>query len=64
MKTLLTIDERLSKIPRNRVFNCHLSPVGRVMAINNSVYDSFWFMFVDINVFDCCLSGVVTLYAS
>ena len=36
-KTLLTIDERGSKIARNSVFNCHLSPLRRQMAIENSV---------------------------
>ena len=40
-KTLLTIDERGSKIDRNSVFDCHLSPVGRQMAIENSVSDYF-----------------------
>ena len=28
LKTLLKIDERGSKIARNSVFDCHLSPVG------------------------------------
>ena len=36
-KTFLTIDERGSKIARNSVFDSHLSPVGRQMAIENSV---------------------------
>ena len=36
-KTLLTIDERGSKIAMNSVFDCHLSPVGRQMTIENSV---------------------------
>ena len=36
-KTLLTIDEHGSKINRNSVFYCHLSPVGQQMAIKNSV---------------------------
>ena len=27
-KTLLTIDERGSKIARNSIFDCHLSPIG------------------------------------
>ena len=27
-KTLLTIDERGSKLARNSVFICHLSPIG------------------------------------
>ena len=40
-KTLLTIDERGSKIDRNSVYDCHLSPVGRQMAIENSVSNDF-----------------------
>ena len=40
-KTLLTIDKRGSKIPRNSDFDCHLSPVGRQMAIENSVSNGF-----------------------
>ena len=36
-KTLSTIDERGSKIDRNSVFDCHLSPVWRQMAIENAV---------------------------
>ena len=40
-KMLLTIDERGSKIARNSVFDCHLSPVGRQMAIENSVSNFF-----------------------
>ena len=40
-KMLLTIDKRGSKITRNSVFNCHLSPVGRQMAIQNSVSNYF-----------------------
>ena len=36
-KTILTIDEHGSKIDGNSVFDCHLSPVGRQMAIENSV---------------------------
>ena len=37
-KTLLTIDQRGSKIvARNSVFDCHLSPVRRQMAVENSV---------------------------
>ena len=62
MKTLLTIDGRRLKIARNSVFNCHLSPVGRQMAIENSVSIDILSMFVDsINLFDCCLSGVIGL---
>ena len=36
-KTLSKIDECGSKIDRNSVFDCHLSPVGRQMAIENTV---------------------------
>ena len=39
-KSLLTIDERGSKIARNSVFDCHLSPV-RQMAIENSFSNDF-----------------------
>ena len=58
-KTLLTIDERGSKITRNSFFDCHLSQVGWQMAINFLNY--FWSTFTDsINVFDCRLSSVVS----
>ena len=61
-KTLLTIDKRGSKIAKDSVFDCHLSPVGRQMAIKNSVSNGFLSSFVDsINVFDCRLSGVSML---
>ena len=41
-KKLLTIDERGSgKIARNRFFDCHLSPAGRQMDIENSVSNEF-----------------------
>ena len=36
-KILLTINECGSKIARNSVFNCHLSPIGRQIAIENFV---------------------------
>ena len=50
-KTLLTIDERGSKIARNRI--------GRQMAIENSVSNDFLSTFVDsITFFDCHLPGV------
>ena len=39
--TFLTIDECGSKIARNNVFDCHLSQVGRQMAIENSVSNEF-----------------------
>ena len=40
-KALLTIDERGSKITRNSVFYCHLSPAGRQMAIKTLVSNDF-----------------------
>ena len=59
-KTLSTIDERRSKIDGNSVFDCHMSPVWRQMAIKNSVSNDFLSMFLDcIGVFDCRLPGVV-----
>ena len=62
-KTFLTIDERAPKITRNSVFDCHLSPVGRQMAIENSVSNDFLSTFVDsIKVFDCLLFGVRKQY--
>ena len=61
-KRLLSIIERGSKIGRNSVFDCHLSPVGRQMAIEKFVSNDFLSMFVDsIDVFDCRLPGVFTL---
>ena len=57
-KTLLTIDECGSKLARNSVFNCHLSPVRQQMAIENSVsvVNDFLSTFADsIYVFDCRL---------
>ena len=50
---------------RSCVFDCHLSPVGRQMAIENSVSNDCWSTFVDsikLNstiVIDCCLSGMI-----
>ena len=59
---LSTIDEGGSKIVRNSVFECHLSPVWRQMAIKNSVFNDFLFTFLDsIGIFDCRLPGVVHL---
>ena len=40
-KTLSTIDERGSKIDRNSIFDRHLSPFGRQMAIENTVSVDF-----------------------
>ena len=60
-KTLLTIDERGSKIAKNSVFDCYLSPIRRQMTIKNSVSSDFWSTYVDsINVYDCHLPGVIT----
>ena len=60
LKVLLTIDEHGSKIARNSAFDCRLLPVGRQMAIKNSVSHDFLSTFVDIvNVLYCLLSGVM-----
>ena len=40
-KTLLTNIERASEIARKSAFDCHLSPVRRQMAIENSVSNNF-----------------------
>ena len=62
-KTLLTIDERGSKLARNSVFDCYLTPDWRQMAIKNSV-KRFLSTFVDsISVFDCRLTGVYMMGA-
>ena len=61
------------EIARNSVFVCHVSPVGRQMAIElgrqmaieNLASNGFWSTFVDsINVFDFRLSGVQLLKIS
>ena len=50
--TLLTIDERGSEIATTSAF--HLSPVGRLMANKNPVYNYFLSTSFDSNdVFDC-----------
>ena len=59
-KTLSTIDKGGSKIDRNRVFDCHLSPAGRQMAIENAFSIDFLSTFLNsIDVFDCHLPGVI-----
>ena len=64
-KTLFTIDERGSEITTTSVFDCQLSPVGLLMAIEYSVSNYIWSTFVNnVEVFDCRLSGVNSLYAS
>ena len=56
-----TIDKHISKIDRNSVFDCHLSPVGRQMAIENTVFIDVLSTFRDsIDVFDCRLPAVMT----
>ena len=40
-KLLSTIDERGSELARNSVFDCHLPPVGRQMAIENYISNFF-----------------------
>ena len=42
IESLNTIDERRSKIVRNIVFDCHLSPGWRQMAIENTVSSIFF----------------------
>ena len=57
---LSTIDEHGSKIDRNGVFDCHLAPLWRQMAIKNSVSYDFLSTFLDsIGIFDCHLPGVI-----
>ena len=41
MENVNTIDERRSKIVRNSVFDCYLSPEWRQMAIKNTVSSDF-----------------------
>ena len=43
-KTLYTIVERGSEIDRYSVFDCHLSPIGRQMAFENSVSNDFFYL--------------------
>ena len=54
-KMLLTIHEHRSKIARNSVFNCHLSPIGQQMACTQTLFGRR--LSIDsINVFHCRLS--------
>ena len=58
-KTLSTIDECGPKIDIKIVFDCHLLPVWRQMAIKNSVSNDFLSTFLDsIGIFDCGLPSV------
>ena len=59
-KTLLAIDESGSKISRNSVFNCHLSPVGdkwHPKTLFLSIFDSR--LSIVKSVFDCRLPCVI-----
>ena len=61
LKTLSTIDGRGSKIDRNSVFDCHLSPLA---TNGNQNYCFYWFLSTflgNIGVFDCRLPGVMIL---
>ena len=59
-KTLInTIDERRSKLVRNRVVDCHLSPDWRQIAIENTVSSDFDpRSSIYKSVFDCRLPSV------
>ena len=55
----LTINEGVSKIARDSVFHCHLSPVGRQKAFEKSISRDSWSTFLDsINGLYCRLFGV------
>ena len=57
-----TIDAVRSKIVRNRVFDCHLSPDWRQMAIDNTVSSDFDpCSSIVKSVFDCRLSCVLNV---
>ena len=47
LKMPSSIDKRGSKIDRNSVFDCHLSPVWPQMAIKNTVSIDFSSTFLD-----------------
>ena len=49
----------LIKIVRNRIFDFHLSPDWRQMAIENTVSSNFDPQLLIVKgVFDCCLSSI------
>ena len=60
-KIFLTIDERGLRISRNSVFNYHLLPIGRQMAIKNSVSMIFFLSLSTVLMFSSAayLSGVI-----
>ena len=60
---LSTIEERRSKIDRNSVFDCHLSPVWRQMAIKFSVFNNFYLhslivLAFSIAAYPVCIHGI------
>ena len=52
-----------TNVVRNRVFDCHLSPDWRQMAIEKTVSSDFFYPRSSIvkNVFDCHISSVISL---
>ena len=65
MENANTIEERRSKIVRNRVFDCHLLPHWRQMAIENTVsINSYPHSSIVDSFFDCRLPGVYIVYNS
>ena len=59
-KTLLTIDKRESKIDRNRVFGCHLSPTGdkwQLKTLFLEIFDPL--SSIAKSVLDCRIPGVI-----
>ena len=60
VKNVNVIDRRRSKIIRNRVFDCHLSPDWRQMAIESTVSSVFyWCSSIVKSVFHCRLPDVL-----
>ena len=59
-KTLFTIDKCGSKIVRNSVFDCHLSPVGQSKTLFLMIFLSTFVNSID--VFDCRLPGVFFVF--
>ena len=61
-------DERGSKIARNSGFDCHLSPVGRQMAIEKRVFGQFLTIFylhsLIISTFSIATYPVCLLYTA
>ena len=65
MENVNTIDERGSKIVKNRVFDCHLSPDWRQMTIENTISSDFDpCLSIVKSVFDCRLPGVILVHVN